>query len=218
MRIGITICLALSASAFAQDESQEKKLQVHRFAMTETAPWDAFEYLNRLAAKPEEGESAHDFAGRILGNIANVEGRVLVKVPPGWERLAYDGFKMFFNTTGMGTAANCGACHVPAGFEDGLEHAGADGKKVATPTLRNLAKSGPYLADESAKTVEDAVRAHLALKDDEDADPEYRAMKFAEKDVAALVAFLKQLNEVPEEEFRPLILNHSILDTTYLWE
>ena len=43
-------------------------------------------------------------------------------------------------------------------------------------------------------------------------------MNIAEKDIAPLVAFLKQLEEVDKEDFRPMILNHSIFDTTYLWE
>jgi hypothetical protein len=222
-KTAIALAIVAAVGAFAQEKSKEEELHIHRYAVTETAPWDAFEYMNRLAAKPGEGETAKEFAGRILGNIANVEGRALVKVPPGWERPAYDGFKMFFDTTGGPESANCAACHVPANFSDGQTHRTPGGDAAVTPPLRNLSKAAPYFEDESATTLEDVIRAKIAIAQKakvagEQTDPEYQTMNITEDDIEPLVAFLKQLEEVEKDKFREQILNHSILDTAYLWE
>ena len=58
------------------------------------SPFDAFVYVNRIPLSPESDETQEDLAGRILGRLANQEGRVLVKLPPGMNRMAFDGFKI----------------------------------------------------------------------------------------------------------------------------
>ncbi len=229
-RFKITLAALFAASllspaiASAQEKKIEEELHIHRYKMQGTAPYDAFVYNNRVPDKPGAEETPQVFAGRILGNIANVEGRILVKVPPGWERPAYDGFKLFMATGAEGgKAGNCVACHVPPTFGDAKDHQTPGGNSVMTPSLRNLSTSAPYFADDSAKSLEDAVRAKMQIATDtkkagEATDVEYQKINITEEDIANLVAFLKQLDEVEKDQFRPLILDSTILDTAYLWE
>ena len=45
-------------------------------------------------------------------------------------------------------------------------------------------------------------------------DDAYAVMSLDEEDVAGLVAFIELLNDVPDEDFRNLILNATLLDTS----
>ena len=74
-------------------QSIEEKTKIHRLSSNQRADYDAFVYVNRIPEKPEEGESAKDLAGRIFGRLANQEGRILLKLPPGMNRESYLGFK-----------------------------------------------------------------------------------------------------------------------------
>ena len=46
-------------------------------------------------------------------------------------------------------------------------------------------------------------------------DQAYKKMKLSPKDVSQLVAFLRQLNDVSDEEFREMILNVTVVDTSH---
>ena len=88
-----------------------------------TAPYDAFVYLNRINERlDEEGDDPVAFSGRLFGRLANQEGRVLVKFPPGFDEEAYQGLKIFYATSGPARVGNCVACHYPPDFTDNLFH------------------------------------------------------------------------------------------------
>ncbi|MCH7959298.1 MAG: hypothetical protein IID08_04180 [Candidatus Hydrogenedentes bacterium] len=88
-----------------------------------TAPYDAFVYLNRInEGLDEEGDDPVAFSGRLFGRLANQEGRVLVKFPPGFDEDAYRGLKIFYATSGSARVGNCVACHYPPDFTDDLFH------------------------------------------------------------------------------------------------
>ena len=132
-------------SGFGKNEpkptSIEEKTKIHRLATTNRTVYDAFVYLNRIPEKAEEDEAPEDFAGRILGRLANQEGRILVKLPEGMDRPAYLGYKIFLESEGTAKVGNCIACHAPPDFTDLKEHGSAQGGSLQpTPSLRNLTK------------------------------------------------------------------------------
>ena len=69
-------------------------MKIHRLETTKRSRFDAFAYLNRIPLEREIDETPDDLSGRILGRLANQEGRVLVKLPSGMNRDAYQGFKI----------------------------------------------------------------------------------------------------------------------------
>jgi cytochrome c peroxidase len=112
---------------------------------------------------------------------------------------------VLFNTTG-----NCAACHSGWNFTDGGFHdiglLDADPGRGAilnllsqqhafkTPTLRDVARRGPFMHDGSMATLEDVV-AHYAKGGVQRASlaPEMHPLDLSEADAADLVAFLKTL-------------------------
>jgi cytochrome c peroxidase len=82
-----------------------------------------------------------------------------------------------------------------------------------TPTLRNLAGTDPYMHDGSYATLEDAVRAKRRAAEQARAgqlpwaDPEIAEIRIDEDDVAALAAFLRQLQDVGKERFREYLIH-----------
>lgn len=92
---------------------------------TDTAPYDAFAYLNRLNPGFGEHDTPDEFSGRVFGNLGNTEGRLSVKWPKPYDETAYQGLKTFYRVPGEdGTAkiGNCVACHHPAHFTDYAFH------------------------------------------------------------------------------------------------
>ncbi|MBM82286.1 MAG: hypothetical protein CMJ78_17100 [Planctomycetaceae bacterium] len=65
--------------------SIEEKTKMHRLSTTRRSAYDAFAYVNRLPAKLYDEESSADHVGRIFGRLANQEGRILLKAPPGMD-------------------------------------------------------------------------------------------------------------------------------------
>ena len=179
--------------ATSAPESMEKKTGVHRLDNERRSPFDAFVYVNRIPDNPREGESAKDFAGRIHGRLANQEGRVLLKLPPGMDRAAYDGFKTFLGSEGNAKVTNCIACHSPPEFA------------VSTGgSLRN----GKW----SPSDLEAILRGKMAKAAEGDSD--YAGLKIAESDLPNLIAFQKSLAAVNDEAFRDLILSAEVVDVT----
>ncbi len=185
--------LANSASDDAFDWSSEKPVPqrepttlVHRFASDYRSPFDAFVYMNRIPIEVEAIEDQAGLASRIESRLANQEGRVQIKLPPTMKRDAYEGFKL---AAGIGTGSeSCFTCHhLPA-----LGHVHRD---LSVPTLRNRTYT----------------RKHLSKSLDSEA---HKEVSIDGPTVDRMLAFLRTLSDVPDTEFRPLILNATVLDTT----
>jgi cytochrome c peroxidase len=137
-----------------------------------------------------------------------VKAKELVEKNPMSES-AKRGRDLFFNTK-----SNCSACHVGVNFADELYHNLGVGMDVAnpdlgrynetnqekdkgafkTPTLRNIAQSGPYMHDGSQKTLEEVVdwyakgghpNSHLSDK--------IKKLDLTAQDKSDLVEFMKAL-------------------------
>lgn len=179
--------------ATSAPDSMEKKTGVHRLDNERRSPFDAFVYVNRIPDKPREAESAKDFAGRIHGRLANQEGRVQLKLPPGMNGAAYDGFKTFLGSEGNAMVTNCAACHSSPEF--------------AIPgggSLRNRKWS--------ASEFEAILRSKMAKAAKGDSD--YAGLKIAEADLPNLIAFQSSLAGVGDDAFRDLILRAEVVDVT----
>ena len=116
---------------------------------------------------------------------------------------AQRGMKLFFGK------ANCSACHAGASFTDnGFHNIGIPGKDdgrftitkfegdkggLRTPTLREIARTGPYMHDGSLKTLEEVV-AHYNKggTPNDQLDEEIFALKLTNEQLADLVTFLKE--------------------------
>lgn len=193
--------------------SIEEKTQIHRLATAKRSTFDAFSYVNRIPEQPYDDETAEDFAGRIFGRLANQEGRILLKAPAGMHRLAYDGFKTYLRYEGTESVGNCAACHTPADFTDGKSRVVSKGGTAKpTPSLRNLVKRRVDLRKTLLQKLE-ASRQKRSGDADEISDL-YSAMKLSERDIPGLVAFLKLLEDVPDDRFRKLILEARVIDTS----
>ncbi len=197
----------------AEKQSIEKKTKVHRLSSTRRSVYDAFAYVNRIPEGPEEGESARDVAGRIFGRLANQEGRILLKLPPGMDRDSYLAFKTFFRYEGKMNVGNCAACHALAKFTDSKAHiVTKGGSSTATPSLRNLKKRKVDIR----KAIMGKIAASRQKRSGEadEIDDAYAEMNISKKDVSGLVAFLNSLNDVSDSDFRGLILKSKLLDTS----
>ncbi len=208
--IGLCHAPAVPIEAAENAVSPEGQVRIHRFKGVNRSVYDAFVYLNRLPEKPQDGERASDFAGRVYGRLANQEGRILIKLPPSMNRSAYRGYKTFMGSEGDEQVRNCVSCHAPSDFKDASTHVtDRSGKAKPTPGLRNLKQSEAELAEIlRAKIVASWHRQTGAMKIDE----AYDAMAITEKDIPDLVAFLKTLRDVPDERFRQLIVEAEVTD------
>ena len=192
-------------------QSIEKKTKIHRLASTRRSVFDAFAYINRLPEKPYEDESSEDFSGRIFGRLANQEGRILLKSPPGMSNLAYEGFKTFLQYEGDQRVGNCAACHSLPDFTDGRSHSVQPRMvKVPTTSLRNMKQSSQSLR----KIINQKIK-YAKIKQKGDApkiSDAYSTIRLDQNDVSALVAFLEVLRDVPEQTFRQLILDAEVFN------
>ncbi|MCR9294896.1 MAG: sulfatase-like hydrolase/transferase [bacterium] len=185
--------LAKSASDDAFDwssvrpaPSREPTAHVHRFASDYRSPFDAFVYMNRIPIEVEALEDQAGLASRIESRLANQEGRVQIKLPPTMKRDAYEGFKL---AAGIGTGSeSCFTCHhLPA-----LGHVHRD---LSVPTLRNRT----YTRKQLSKSLDSEAHKEVSIDG---------------PTVDRMLAFLRTLSNMPDTEFRPLILNATVLDTT----
>ena len=208
-KIGLLCCGigCILGTVRADDKSIEQKTKIHRLDTKERAPYDAFIYLNRIPAKADEDEALLDFTARVYSRLANQEGRILIKLPQGMTREAYLGYKTFLSTDAKVSNGNCVACHVPEKFTDLKLHTlNVDSPPRPTPSLRNLAKRKVNIAK--------ALQAKLTAAKAPDAPKDYQLIKLNKDDLKHLEAFLRQLNDVDDKKFRPLILKATILDTS----
>ncbi|MDA9961247.1 hypothetical protein N9D63_00055 [Opitutales bacterium] len=204
--VGVT-----TPNGFAQDkpnpDSIEEKTKIHRLATTKRAVYDAFTYLNRIPGKAEEGEEVLDFTARVYSRLANQEGRILIKLPPGMNSEAYLGYKTFLSTDADTSNGNCVVCHAPEKFTDLKNHALSEGgKALPTPSLRNMSKRKVDISK--------ALRAKLLVSEKPGASKDYQLIKLNKADLKNLEAFLKQLNDVDDKIFRELIIQAKVLDTS----
>jgi streptogramin lyase/plastocyanin len=174
-------------------QSIEEKTGIHRLENTRRSPFDAFVYVNRIPDHSDDGETAAQFAGRIHGRLANQERRVLLKLPNGMNRSAYNGFKTFLGSEGNARVTNCVTCHTSPEF--GIGPGGS---------LRN----GKWSAGE----LDAILRSKMAKA--KDGATEYAGLKITEADLPNLTAFLGTLSDVDDEAFRNLILRARVVDVT----
>lgn len=173
-------------------KSMEEKTEIHRLDSPKRAPFDAFVYVNRIPDKLREGESPKDFAGRIHGRLANQEGRIQLKLPPGLDLAAYDGFKSFLGSEGNPSISNCMVCH------SGPEFLAGKG------SLRNHKKTDVEL--------QAIIRGKMAKA--AGGDQAYAGLEITDAEVAGLVSFLQSLNDVSDKRFRDLVLESKVTDVT----
>jgi mono/diheme cytochrome c family protein/plastocyanin len=169
----------------------EKQTAIHRLENPRRSPFDAFLYVNRIPDQPREDETAHQLAGRIHGRLANQEGRVLLKLPPGMSEAAYRGFKTFLGSEGNPKITNCAACHSPPAF--GI----AEGNSLRT---------GKW----SSAELETILKSKIAKAAGREAA--YAGLKISKDDIPNLIAFQETLKEVNDESFRDLILSATVVD------
>lgn len=201
----------LSLSAAENPASNEAQTKVHRLATPYRSPFDAFVYVNRIPEKAEQDEAPADFAGRIFGRLANQEGRVELKLPPGMDRRAYFGMKTFLGSEGDAKVSNCVTCHAPPEFTDGKSHVVSHGQEARmTPSLRNLGARKVDLEKTLLGKLAASRQKQSGKADDIDAH--YAHMTFTEADVPNLVAFLRTLDDVPDKGFRDIILQSKVFD------
>ena len=174
-------------------KSLEEKTGIHRLDSSLRSPFDAFVYVNRIPDKPRRAEAPRQFTGRIHGRLANQEGRILLKLPPGMDRAAYDGFKTFLGSEGDVKVTNCAACHSSPGF--GIPGGGS---------LRDRKWSASEL---------EAILQRKMLKAF-NGDFGYDGLKISEADFPNLIAFQDSLAGVGDGEFRELILKAKVVDVT----
>ncbi|MDB4512926.1 PQQ-binding-like beta-propeller repeat protein [Akkermansiaceae bacterium] len=173
-------------------KSMEEKTGIHRLDSPKRAPFDAFVYVNRIPEKAREGEAPKDFAGRIHGRLANQEGRIQLKLPPGMDLAAYQGFKSFLGSEGNPAISNCMACHSGPEFPAGKG------------SLRNL-----KITDTEMQSI---IRAKMAKA--ADSDQAYAGLKITDVEVSGLVSFLQSLTDVSDKRFRDLVLEAKVTDVT----
>ena len=160
--------------------------KVHRLETTFRSPFDAFLYVNRIPTELEQGESPADLAGRILGRLANQEGRVLVKLPPKMDLMGYEGFKFVLEESAAESIRGCLQCH-------SLPKLGRVDSTPPIPSLRNRSLSPAELKRALSTKV------HRAT-----------AMNMTEFD--QLHAFMNILSDLPDNDFRNSILKATVLD------
>lgn len=167
---------------------QGKSPDVHRLQSKSRSPFDAFVYVNRIPIKPESDESQEDLAGRILGRLANQEGRVLVKLPPAMDRRAYDGFKVALKSGKQSHSGRCFSCHRLPAF-------GHNASDDPSPSLRNRS----FSVERLNKVLDNKMHSDLLLD---------------KKDVNNLHELLKTLTDISDGEFRNQITRSTVLDTS----
>jgi cytochrome c peroxidase len=69
-----------------------------------------------------------------------------------------------------------------------------DRRTFKTPTLRDVARRGPYMHDGSLRTLEAVVKHYAAGAEDPDADKRAKGVELSAQDVADLVTFLRSLD------------------------
>ena len=160
--------------------------KIHRLETTFRSPFDAFLYVNRIPTELEQGESPAELAGRILGRLANQEGRVLVKLPPKMDLMGYEGFKFVLEESAAESIRGCLQCH-------SLPKLGRLDSTPPIPSLRNRSLSPAELKRALSTKVHRAAAINMTELD-------------------RLHAFMNTLSDLPDNDFRDSILKATVLD------
>ncbi|MDB4614600.1 hypothetical protein OAH18_02810, partial [bacterium] len=195
----------------------EEATRIHRLESTNRSIYDAFTYVNRIPEKPNSDETADDFSARVFSRLANQEGRILLKAPPGMSPQAYVGYKTFLQYEGTANVGNCAACHTPQEFTDRKTHVVKHGAApTKTPSLRNLATGNVDLR-KALKEKLTAAKQKQAGNGDDVSDA-YSNIKLTDQDVEHLIEFLKLLDDGSDNRFRKLILEAKLMDVSVVDE
>ena len=174
------------APIWGEDDTQTR---IHRLDSDRRSTFDAFAYINRIPVIAEQAESQESLAQRILSRLANQEGRILVKLPSEMNHYTYYGFKVAVESAHVSTAGRCIQCHRMPDF--GRE---GGGDKLV-PTLRNktfsLSKLDKLLQNET-----------------------HRKIELNNQQKIQLLAFIYSLKDISDSEFRKVILDTTVLDTS----
>lgn len=104
--------------------------------------------------------------------------------------------------------ADCFHCHGGANFSDHRLHDNGLGGLFNTPSLRNLSYTGPYMHDGRFKSLEEVIAHYNSpIPQTETLDPNLAkhpkaGLQLTKEDQAALIAFLKSLNDPKYSESR----------------
>ena len=92
--------------------------------------------------------------------------------------------------------AGCTACHLGPNFTDErLHNTGIGEGAFKTPTLREAARTPPYMHDGTLATLEDVIDFYdKGGQSNPNLDPEIRELKLSAEEKSALIEFLKALN------------------------
>ena len=181
-----------SDQAAAARTTHADGLRVHRLQSEYRSRFDAFAYLNRLPLQAEDGESQSALAGRLLGRLANQEGRVLIKLPPGMKPDAYRGFRLALEIRHHSGAVSCFACHqLP------------DLSVTMAPTTAPTTDSGMRNRAFSLAQMRQLLRNETHKYD-----------QVGDTEASRLLAFVRSLRSVANEPFRQLILQATVMDPT----
>lgn len=86
------------------------------------APYDDFMDRNGLDSAPAENETVKDYAARTLERAIQLDAAGRLQFSGRFDRVAFEGFKLFFTTTGPAKTGNCVTCHIPPHFTDFAFH------------------------------------------------------------------------------------------------
>ncbi len=205
--LGVGIMWSTQQTYAQEKQSVEEELHIHRLKNGMTSPYDAFTYLNRVPIGPTTGESPEQYGGNVIfSRLSNMEGRIQLKDVKGFGMPEYLGYKDFLRAwpdeEGI-AVGNCVVCHTPNSF------GGTDAKPA--PALRNTKKTAEELKAIVKQKVEMAAKAKAG---DTKVDPAYKLVTLTDADVDNIVAFLLSLKELPHDEFRQIIVEAGILDTS----
>jgi cytochrome c peroxidase len=182
-----------------------------RALVTEPSPYDYFEPVRRL-----EEAFAEDLSD--LKALEKEDAALFVKYTTAkaksdkhpMSEAAKRGRALFFNVK-----SNCSACHVGANFTDELYHnlgvgmdkpmpdlgrydqtkQDKDRGAFKTPTLRNIAVSGPYMHDGSQKTLEEVIEWYAkGGHPNPNLSDKVKKLELSAQDKSDLVEFMKALS------------------------
>jgi cytochrome c peroxidase len=189
-----------------------------RVLVTGPTPWDYYEQLHNF--EQAYGDDLEDLDALKEDDPDTYEEYVQLNADSDAHPLsesAQRGGALFF-----GEKASCTACHVGANFTDELYHnlgVGMDaaepdlGRYVVTndekdrgafktPTIRNVAKTAPYMHDGSQKTLVEVVEWYdKGGHPNANLDPKIKPLKLTAEEKADLVAFMEALTgDLPKVE------------------
>lgn len=176
-----------------------------RAIVTEPAPYDHYELVRSIESQLEEDEIA-DLEEEDPTLFARYEAAVEGAKP--MSESARRGRELFF-----AEKSNCTACHAGANFTDEKYHnlgVGMDAEEpdfgrfeithddkdrgaFKTPTLRNVATSGPYMHDGSQKTLEEVVEWYAKGGHPNDhLSDKIKKLELSDQDKKDLVTFMQE--------------------------